>query len=276
MKQIKTIVQQFSSLEGTLFRYSLSYGALMAVFPSLFILILLVEHSILNLVDLLRLLYLFLPEELIGPFVEFLLSRSRSLSFSSLFSLGITIWVASQSFYSFLLMSAAQEGIKTKKLLLRLKAVLLFLFFVGSLMTAGWVSLFFFLNPIFFLAAAFSVVLDLFYRSLTFYRRSITYGWPGAVFSTAAILLVGSFFFWAIQSFTSYDSVYGPLASVVVLFVSIYLLSSLLYFGYCINLILQPVKLGMKRKQQKGERLFNLLQELFIDRSLKSKKSQSS
>lgn len=237
MEKFKQLIQQFSSLQGSLFRYSLSYSFLLALFPGLFTAVILYQYAVLNLSELLQFLTLFVPAELIVPFVDYLMMRDTPSMISGLFSLGIAIYVASQSLYSFLLISAEHEGFHTMNVLIRIKAVLLFLFFILSLALTGTAALVFPEAPFITAFAILFLILTLFYKSLSFKKRRWPFGMLGAFAITTAIMITGVFFFWIIQNFTSYQNIYGPLASVMILFLSVYVISSLIYFGFCLNLL---------------------------------------
>ena len=53
------------------------------------------------------------------------------------------------------------------------------------------------------------------------------------------ILCLASLFITIINHFTSYQDVYGPLASLVTLLLAIYLISCIIYFGYCLNIVFE-------------------------------------
>ena len=48
-------------------------------------------------------------------------------------------------------------------------------------------------------------------------------------------MIIGLTFIYYIEHYTRYDILYGPLAGLVILLISIYLVSSIIYFGYCLN-----------------------------------------
>lgn len=47
------------------------------------------------------------------------------------------------------------------------------------------------------------------------------------------MVAIGYIFY--VENYTRYNFLYGPLASIMVLLISIYLISSIIYFGYCLN-----------------------------------------
>ena len=81
----------------------------------------------------------------------------------------------------------------------------------------------------------FLVIFYFFYRLLSLEKRSVTYGIIGSLFTCTGIMIVGIGFVYFVDNYTKYDVLYGPLASIVVLLISIYLISSIIYFGYCLN-----------------------------------------
>lgn len=242
MQKIKQLIQEFTSLEGSLFRYSLSYSLLLAVLPGLFLLVLLFQYSIIDISPLLDFLYRYIPVDLISPFIDYLLQRNDSTLISTIISLGIAVYVASQCFYSFLLFSAHHEGFKTYHFIIRIKAILLYLFFMLSLGGLGILLYLFSLSSLFAIYLLLILFFVLFYQTLSFCKHKWHYGVLGALFSSTAIYITGVLFLWVVQTFTSYDSVYGPLASLMILFLSVYVLSSLIYFGFCLNTVFQPLQ----------------------------------
>ena len=75
----------------------------------------------------------------------------------------------------------------------------------------------------------------LFYHLCTFRLREWTYGLLGALFSTVSIYFVGLLFFKSVRYFTNYENVYGPLSSIMLLFLSVFVISIIIYFGYIFN-----------------------------------------
>ena len=78
-------------------------------------------------------------------------------------------------------------------------------------------------------------------------------------------MIVGIGFIYFIDNYTRYDVLYGPLASIVVLLISIYLISSIIYFGYCLNLEFVR-KVPIKKYKalwfyRNGEKLITLLKK---------------
>ena len=237
MKKMNQVFKQFFSLEGSLFRYSLSYCFLFALLPSLIVAVLLFQFSILGVDELLAFLYHYVPQDLIKPFVNYIMQSDYSnvlaLSLASL----VPCFVASKSFYSFMLISAKEEDFETSNILIRIKSFGLFIVFIATILGLSLVTHFLKLHASLSFGIGLVLLFWFFYRMLSFEKRPIEYGFLGAVFSSVVILLVSYGFITVVSKFTSYSTMYGPLASLVMLFLVVYLVSCVVYFGYCLNLI---------------------------------------
>ncbi len=237
MKKLIKAIKKFLSLEGELFRYAFSYSLLLALFPCLFLLVYLYQTTIINIMDLLDFLYLLLPSELIKPLVEYLMLQDQHSVISTFFSVVISIVVASQSFYSFLILCAEDEEIKVLSIAIRIKAVYLFIVFIGALIFFAILSIVVPISMFYSIPTMLLIFNYLFYHLITFRKYKLKESSIGALFSTVALLVYSTLFFWIIRTFTSYESIYGPLSSVVILLLSVYVVSNILYFGYCLNVV---------------------------------------
>ena len=197
--------------------------------------LLLFQYSVLNIGDLLPLLYRFLPYDLIDPFVMFVMNKSYSSIISMLLSLFVSAYSASNTFYAFMRSSARHENFKTWNILIKMKSILcFFLFFLG------------------FSSLAFLIYqMHLNLQWGTFQKRPWYFGMVGGVVSAISIVLLGYLFFLFIQYFTSYSSVYGPLSSVVILMVSLNWIAKILHFGYCLNVTITSQLPGEPFKMKK-------------------------
>lgn len=261
MKKFKEALQMYLSLDGSLFRYSLSFCLLLALLPTLIVVILLFQNSIFNFHDLLNILYHFLPEDLLEPFIEYIMDKNFTSIVSIVVSLVVAIYVASKSFYSFIMISAAHEHFHTRNILLRVKSFLMFVIFLVGIILCGIIVHIFHISAYVSYSVGLFVLFYFLYRSLSFEKRPRRFGIIGAVFSTVGIILVEWGFLFVVKEFTSYQNVYGPLASLVVMFLSIYIVSSIIYGGYCINQIygghLAQKQLKSEWFYKQGEKFLN-------------------
>ncbi len=232
------------SLEGSLFRYSLAYSLLLALLPMVIAVVVLFQNSILFDIQIIfNFLYRFIPEELIGSFILYVTDRSYPNIPTLIISLIFTLSLASRSIYSFMLISAKYDEYTLPKFIIRIKA---FLLFIVLLATTFFLAIFFALFPfanyirnLLILFGMFLLFL-LFYRVLSFEKKPLSYGVIGAAFTSITLSLTGFLFLFLVRHFTSYASVYGPLAGLVVTLLSLYIIANIIYFGYCLNLVFSP------------------------------------
>ncbi|NBK97229.1 MAG: hypothetical protein EOM50_04320 [Erysipelotrichia bacterium] len=237
MKKIRQVIYEFLSLEGSLFRYSLSYCFLLALLPGIIVALLMFQYSIVGVDNLLVLLYRFVPEDLISPFIEFIMDKSYHSILGVGLALIVPCFVASKSFYSFMLISAKEEFFDGYKVLIRLHSFILFFVFVGEIVILAMLVHFLRWPVLPAFGIGLFIVFWLFFRMLSFEKRPISFGIIGSLFVSVALLLVAYVFIYFIQMFTSYQTMYGPLASLVVLFLAVYVISCIIYFGYCLNIV---------------------------------------
>ncbi|MFI3283991.1 MAG: YhjD/YihY/BrkB family envelope integrity protein [Erysipelotrichaceae bacterium] len=243
-------VKQYTSLQGSLFCYSLSFSFLFALLPSLLVFVVLIQYSLISLDSISTYLYQFLPETLIQPFVTYISSKESSDIISTLISIGISSYLASKIFYAFVMIQADHENLGYPKFLYRIKSFLLFITSILFILPSLSALIYFKLNHPIFAFILGVISLFLFYRALSFKKQCYHYGFLGALFSSISISAIGLFFFYFVSNYTSYDSIYGPLSSLVILFVSIHLVSNVIYIGYIVNLHFyrEPIPYIMKHR----------------------------
>ena len=232
--------REYFSQEGVIFRYALSYCFLLALFPSLIIVVIMFHNGLIAMDNILPLIYQFVPKDFIEPFIRYILNKNHNTTLSTLISFLASYYMSSNSFYSFMLISASREGFKTYSILIRLKSIVVFSVFICIGILLGWISQYGILDYTFLTLCGVFIILYCFYRCLTFQKRDYWYGVWGALFSSMAIILIGTIFYSWISDFTSYDSIYGPLASFVIMLLGIYIIASVIYLGYCINHACDP------------------------------------
>ena len=228
MHRFKRVVLKFFSSQGNLFRYSSSFCMLLGLLPGLIIVLRIFQNEILNNPKLVEFLYWYLPKELISPFIEYVLSKDYDTYLSLIISMGLSIYLASNAIYSFMLISKDDEGFDTYNILIRIKAIIMFISLIIGLILLAFIN--YFTRSIIVIEIGFFLLFYFFYRFLSFEKRSITYGIVGSLFTCTGIMIVGIGFIYFIDNYTRYDVLYGPLASIVVLLISIYLISIIIYF----------------------------------------------
>lgn len=239
MKKIVKLYEEYTSFEGSLFVYSLSFSLLLALAPALTLVVMGFNFLFLDAELITSVITHYLPADLVEPFINYLISKGSINYVTSIVSMCVSLWLASRSTYSFNLITARNENIDYPKWMIRIKSILQFFVIITYILTAvilvtkmSMIS--FIYLPVFYVLFS-SVGFYWFYRSISFVERETSYGLLGALFSTLAIFLTGVLFFQIINRFTNYESVYGPLSSLVILFLSVFVIASIIYMGYVIN-----------------------------------------
>lgn len=248
MKKILEVYDLFTSYDGTTFVYALSYSLLLSLAPLAALLVVFFRSSPAGLQSILTFAEKYIPQDLLNPFIDFFLGNSPVELIPLIFFIVVSLWVASRAIYSFLMISAHLDEVELPQWFMRGVAVADFVVLLSVLI------LMVFVLQHFRFAGLISQVLVLFLGFCIFYRLLSfrNYQWravaPGAMFTTIGMSLLGTFFFFVINHFTRYESIYGPLSSMVILFLSVYIIASIIYLGFCINQVfvekdmVQPLK----------------------------------
>lgn len=260
LAKIRKAMKEFLSQEGSLHRSSLSYSFLLAIFPALIVIIILFQNELLDIERVSTFMYHYLPQDIMEPFIEYILDADYSNIYTVIVTLGTTIFLASRSFYTFMLISANKEKFVTRSFIIRIKAILLFLGFIISI---GLMGLFAHLFPFYesiHLVIMIFIVFYLFYRMLSFEVRPIQYGLVGAVFTTIGVVCIGALFLTIVQTVSRYQTLYGPLASILIMMLSIHVISGTIYFGYCLN---HAYDFHYKEHQFKNKHMYDKLEQYY-------------
>lgn len=261
MQRFLDLYKEFTSFEGSLFKYSLSFSFLLALAPSLVIIVMLFKYNLLPIDIIINFIMSFLPyassEETITTIIQFFLERQYNLV-SFIITLCVSFYLASRIVFSFLLISASHEEVDAPKWAIRIKSIVLFIMFLAMLV--GCVTVGTFLKEYLPLVSSGLMLLlfTMMYRALSFRKRNWSFGILGAIFTTLMILCLASLFITMINHFTSYQDVYGPLASLVTLLLAIYLISCIIYFGYCLNIVFEEDYGEEYRLPLKNQKFFAL------------------
>lgn len=239
MEKIKNIYQEFTSFEGSLFRYSLSFSLLLALAPSVLLLAMLFRFAYLPMDIIMNFVMNFMPEANVDTLDQiFMFFTNQNYSIASfIVTMCVSFYLASRSIYSFLLINASHEGIDIPKWSIRVKSIVMFVVLVFTLSFSVYIATKF-LEFLPIVAATIMLLLfTMMYRALSFRKRNWTFGIIGGMFSTICTMLLAALFITIVNRFTSYKDVYGPLASLVTLLLAIYLISCIIYLGYCLNIV---------------------------------------
>lgn len=241
MKKIRSIYSEFTSFEGSLFKYSLSFSLLLALAPSLLLFAMLFRYAYLPIDMILNFVINFLPDtsvEMLDQLFLFFTDKDYSIV-SFIVTVCVSFYLASRSIFSFLLINASHEDVDVPKWSIRIKSIIMFVVMVAFIVLGVYIATIFkqFLPLI---AASFMLMmLTGLYRALSFRKRNWCFGMIGGMFSTICIMGLAALFVSIVQNFTSYKDIYGPLAALVTLFLAIYIISCIIYLGYCLNIVFE-------------------------------------
>lgn len=247
-KKFKQLVEMMTSYQGTLFTYAFAYSIIAGIAPFLIIAVVFVGGFIFPVDQLVSFLQRYIPTDLVVPFVEYLSGSNIENLWLIISLLFISVWVASKSIYSFLLLSSEQDGLDVYRFLLRILAMVYFvviiigvgllIFVLGYFPIANSVAM-----PLIML-----VFFILFYRLLSFKYTAFKDVILGSIFSSLTLALLGRLFFKYINQYSNYQTIYGPLASLMILLISGFFIAWVIYFGYSINYVFRDKSEEPKQK----------------------------
>lgn len=256
-EKIKDIATMMTTNESTLFIYALAYSIITGVAPLLIIMVVYMGTYVYNVDQIVSLLQRYIPEDLILPFVSYIQASEMTSKWFIVSLLGVSIWVASKSIYSFLLRSSVVDNVNVNNFVLRILAMI---YFVIIILGIGFVSFlmgyFPYINR-FVLPLLMFVFFVIVYKLLSFRYtgfRDVVYG---AVFSSITLSLLGRLFFQYINQYSNYQTIYGPLASLMIMLISGWFIAWVVYCGYCINYVFRHTDGPVKEK----EALINFLEK---------------
>ena len=159
-------------------------------------------------------------------------------------TLCLSFWLASRSVNSFLLISASHEKVDVVKFSIRIQSIFMFIIFVALLIGGVFLATFLYnlVDPSWLplLGALIMVpVFSLMYRALSFRKRSLTFGLVGGLFTTTAMIILFYLSFILIHQMIAYNRIYGSLASLVALLLVIYIIGSVIYLGFLLNIVFE-------------------------------------
>lgn len=226
---------RFVSEEGVLFRYSLAFSIFMAIFPTIIVVIVAFSITFSSYAEMMQALYQLLPEDMVAPLVDYVSETDYGSGFSLIVTLVASLFLASRSFYSFMLIAKVDESFIAPNYLIRLKAFFMYAFTIVIIDAITLVNVFHFLpggllNFVFFLGAFY-----LMFRTFSFKKQPWTYGLIGAATTSVLVIGIGWIFFNLADYTTRYESLYGPLSSILLGLLSVYFIATAIYAGYIIN-----------------------------------------
>lgn len=247
INKIVLLYKNMSSDEGALFVYAFAYSLIVSIAPFL-VIVVMMGTNLFATEDIVSFLVRYIPQDLLNPFVDYL--NANHVAHWGIISglIVASIWLASKSVYSFLILSSSNDDLNIGHAILRILAVIYFVVIIVELIGFTIViNLLPYFRQFASLLAVFGFFL-IFYRMIAFKYTRFKDLAVGSLIASVAMLILGKLFFWYINTFTNYETIYGPLSSLMILFISGLLISWICYFGYCVNLTLRDTDLKVPEK----------------------------
>lgn len=227
--------KMLTSHEGTLFVYAFAYALIVGIAPFLIVAVLVTSNLLLDMDAMVEMMSHYIPSDLIMPFISYVKEVAPSDIILLISLSSVSFWVASKSVYSFLLEASRVDEVEIQGFILRIISVVYFVFILLGGMSV--VILLRYLPPYNYITVPLLLWLMMmsFYRLISFRFSSFSDVYMGSAIATAALIILGRLFFVYVNDFSNYENVYGPLASLMILLISIYYISYIIYFGFCIN-----------------------------------------
>lgn len=262
---VADLVSRFKRDEVPELGSQLAFNLVLSFFPFLIFLMTLIGHTALDGMKVLISLSRILPESVYqltkNTVLEVVGTRNSKLMSFSLF---ITLWAASSGFNAVIKGLNNAYGIKESRSFVRVRVIsmlctigLAFLIIlVGLLLVFGnilWnaaAGRLAFLNELSMVwsmtryAVSVSANIGIFallYRYAPNKRPTWNEVFPGALFSTAGLMLVSAVFAYYVNNFANYSIIYGSLGAIIVLLVWLFLVSVIVIMGGEVNASLATV-----------------------------------
>lgn len=228
---LRRLMSRLNSLEGSLLRYALSATLLLALPSCLISALVVFAQDETVLIEMIQILKRFLPEELIFQAVEYFL-KEDAIHRPFLVSVGISVWLVSKSLMHFMQLNKKEHQSQIPAWMLRILSVILAIQIGCCLIVPLILIRVFHLNVMISIEAAICVSLLLLYRGVSL-QRAVWYDEViGVLCAWIGLHGIGLFFFFYIRTIASYDVMYGPLSTIIIVLLSCFAVSNVLYIGY--------------------------------------------
>lgn len=239
MEKVKKIFGMITTDESKLFVNALAYSILVGIGPFIIIAVAFFGTYIIDVNVLVTILSGYIPQELVLPFVEYI-GASQINNLGIVISLmSASLWVGSKSVYSFMLLNNQYQDGKQTGFLLRLVSVGYFAIIIALLAAMVFLAVFFNIESVLLLFAIVVIFLMIFYKMTSSRKDTLVQVFFGSIIAAILLLLFGQVFFIYVNDFSNYGSIYGPLASIVVMMISSWFISWILFFGYSVNYVIK-------------------------------------
>ena len=246
---IYAIFKEYIHPKGTLIRSTIAYSLLMALAPIVALLTIISIHTLKTTQWLYDTLIRFIPYPIVEALLNIPLSTTSLGYIPFIITLSFAYYTATQGFYTISLAFCEydEETIKKHNYLIVIQSILspiLFIFLVVITVFLNSILQFFLpdhtplANAILTLLIYHILCLLFFYMIMYPKKRLLTI-LPGASFFAISLTIMSFLFFFFINNFTNYNDIYGSIASIIILLLSIRVISMLMHVGVCINNVIK-------------------------------------
>ncbi len=237
MKKLKRLIKLISNPNAANFQKGFAYSLLLSLAPVAIAFFLVFRYLSLDFTVYMEVLYEYLPSYLVDGFKVFLATNSTSelLSMLALILLGIN--VASKSLLSYLQISNFLNKSSYPGWFLKILSFAGMISWLVSISVVVYTFSFLPFTGVWIQALILFITILLFFKMVSLDRgrfQDIVYG---SLFTTLAFMVIGRSFGWYVSNFTNYQSVYGPLASLMIFLLLLLIVSNVIYIGFCINVV---------------------------------------
>lgn len=239
MRKLRLLIDRLRDDSAQSFVQAFAFSLLLSLAPLLTIFVIAFKQLALDTDLLINAISAYLPMEEVMEFIQYIQATNTSEFVSLVILLATTLFLSSRSVYSFLRFSSDIEGVDYPNWYLRINAVWGQLLFISLIVVLVIIVSFIRTSLIQYLLVPASLFIGftVYYRNLSFTHRKVGQHWRGALITTILLMAMGLFFLTYVSNFTNYESLYGPLASLMVILLSIYILSYIIFIGFLINYV---------------------------------------
>jgi len=243
VKIIKQAIKYFFEPEALISRNNIAFAMLMSLAPIIALFTIVSLHTIQDSLWLQQYLTTFLPSTVVDNFINVGLYNNQLSFFPFIISILVSLYAASRGFYAIIVTFAKgyQNFNVYHATIQSLIAPFIFVVIVMIIVFSNAVIAFIipslsnFLGWLISLGISFLVSLLFFYIT-SYPRKLLKEIYPGAIVLTVGLTMMSNGFFYIIYNFFNYNDIYGSLAYLLIMLLSLVLIASIMYFAHCVNL----------------------------------------
>lgn len=241
--KLRYLYMLYTHPKGALVRNCLAFSALMALAPSIALLAILSLILLRDTSSLQANLAAIVPSTMVHSLIQAGVQATKLSYIPFLASVAISMYTASRGFYSTIVAFKVFNNAKSNPIVVSIQSVFATILFVvltiiviffNTAITFFLPNLPYILN-VFLSIFFFHVIGAVFFIVTSSPLKSYFEIMYGSFAFGIGIALMGSLFFLYIHNFTNYTNVYGSMAGFLILVLSMYWLSCLIYFCFCVN-----------------------------------------